>query len=151
MLCALFIKRNQLQTKPSDNDSQPEALVEKHFETNHSTISSYPVLLALSSDGGLHYQKVEFVLSYQVPNKLKNPEGYAHHLLFVFYPICYEREVKVGQSPLYFSKLSELGVLDLVNNNKSLVQSFSDLVNVVFLIQRAESLLVPPSRIFCLR
>ena len=35
----LFIKRYQLQTKPFENDSQPEELVDKLVETNHSTSS----------------------------------------------------------------------------------------------------------------
>ena len=34
------------------------------------------------------YHKVEFVLGYHVPNKHKDPEAYAHHLLFMFYPFC---------------------------------------------------------------
>ena len=82
--------------------------------------------LVFFSEERLIHRKVEFVLRYHVPNKLKNPEGYEHHLLFMFYPISYECEVKAGQSPSYSSKLSEQGVLDIVNNNKRLFQSFSD-------------------------
>ena len=41
-LCyALFIKRYQLQTKPTENDSEPEELVDEPIETNHSINSSY--------------------------------------------------------------------------------------------------------------
>ena len=32
---ALFIKRYQLKTKPIENDSQPEQLIDKLVETNH--------------------------------------------------------------------------------------------------------------------
>ena len=86
-LCyALFIKRYQLQTKPIENDSQPEELVDELVETNHSAISSYPKLLVLSTDERLHYRQVELVLRYHIPNKFKNPESYTHHLLFMFYP-----------------------------------------------------------------
>ena len=84
-LCyALFIKRYQLQTKPIENDSQPEVLDDKPFEANHSTTDSYPDALILSSGERLHYRKVELVLRYHVPNKFKDPEGYAHHLLLHF-------------------------------------------------------------------
>ena len=49
-LCyGLFIKRYQLLAKPFANDSQPEELVDKLVETNHSTSSSYPKLLILST------------------------------------------------------------------------------------------------------
>ena len=40
-LCyALFIKRYQLHTKPIENDSQPEELVDELVEKNHSISSS---------------------------------------------------------------------------------------------------------------
>ena len=44
---ALFIKRYQLQTKPVENDSKSEKLVDELVETNQSTSSSYPKLLIL--------------------------------------------------------------------------------------------------------
>ena len=82
-LCyALLIKRYQLQPKPIENDSQPGVLDDKLFETNHSTADSYPDMLILSSGERLLYRKVELVLQYHVPNKFKDPEGYAHLLLF---------------------------------------------------------------------
>ena len=112
-LCyTLFIKRYQLQTKPIENDSQPEELVDELVETNHSTSSSYPKLLVLSTDERLHYHQVKLVLRYHVPNKCKHPKSYAHHLLFMFYPFRDECELKLGQPSLYSSKLNEPGVLD---------------------------------------
>ena len=36
------------------------------------------------------HHKVECVLSYHVPNKHKDPEAYAHHLCFMFYPFRIE-------------------------------------------------------------
>ena len=138
-LCyALFIKRYQLKTKPIENDSQPEDLIDKLIETNHSISSSYPEVLVLSSGEKLHYHKVEMVLRYHVPNKFKDPEGYAHHLLFMFYPFRDECELKVGQLSSYSSKLSEPGALEIGNSNKSLVEPYSDLVNATFLNYRAD-------------
>ena len=61
---ALFIKRCQLQRKPFENDSQPEELVDELVETNHSTSSSYPKLLILSTRKILNYHQVELVLRY---------------------------------------------------------------------------------------
>ena len=138
-LCyALFIKRYQLTTKPTENDLQPEELIDKLIETNHPISSSYPEVLVLSSSEKLHYRKVELVLWYHVPNKFKDPEGYAHHLLFMFYPFRDECKLKIGQPSSYFSKLSEPGVLEIVNKNKSLVEPYRDLVNAVFLKYRAD-------------
>ena len=107
-LCyALFIKRYQLKTKPTENDSQPEELIDKLIETNHPISSSCHEVLVLCSGEKLHYRKVELVLRFHVPNKFKDPEGYAHHLLFMFYPFRDECELKVGQPSSYYSKLSE--------------------------------------------
>ena len=117
-LCyAMFIKRYQLKTKPIENDSQPEELIDKLIETNHLISSSYSEVLVLSSGEKLHYYKVKLVLRYHVPNKFKDPEDYAHHLLFMFYPFRDECELKVGQPSSYSSKLSEPGILEIVNNS----------------------------------
>ena len=67
-----------------------------------------------------------------------SPEGYAHHLLFMFYPFRDECKLKVGESPSYSSKLSEPGVLEIVNNNKKLVEHYSDLINAAFLSYTAD-------------
>ena len=112
-------------------------MIDKLIETNHPISSSYPEVLVLSSGEKLH-RKVELVLRYLVPNRFKDPEGYAHHFLFMFYPFRDECELKVGQPSSYSSKLSEPGVLEIVNNNKSLVEPYSDLVNAAFLNYRAD-------------
>ena len=72
-------------------------------------------MLILSSGEKLHYRKVELVLRYHVPNKFKDPEGYAHHLLFMFYPFC-EECVRI------FFKIEGTRVIEVINNNKSLVE-----------------------------
>ena len=73
------------------------------------------------------------VLRFHYRNKFKDPEGCVHYLLFIFYPFRDEYELKVGQPPSYSSKLSEPGVLEIVNNNKRLVEPSSDLLNAAFL------------------
>ena len=50
----------------------------------------------------------------------------------MFYPFRDECELKVGQPSSYSSKLSEPGVLEIMNNNKSLVELYGNLVNAAF-------------------
>ena len=95
-------------------------------------------MLILSSGGRLHYRKVDLGLRYHVPNKFKGPEGYAHHLLFMFYLFRDECELKVGQPSSYSSKLGEPGVIEVINNNKSLVEPYNHLVNDAFLNYRSD-------------
>ena len=136
MYCSLkVISWNQNQY---ENDSQPEILDDKLFEANHSTTDSYPDVLILSSGERLYYRKVELVLWYHVSIEFKDPQGYAHHLLFMLYPFRYECELKVGQPSSYSSKLSETGVIEVINNNKSLIEPYSDLVNDAFLNYRSD-------------
>ena len=122
-----------MQPKPTENDSQPKILNDKLFEANHSTTDSHPHVLILSLGERLNYCKVELVLWYHIPNKFKDPEGYAHHLLFMLFPFRDEWELKVRQSLLYSSNLSESEVIEVINNNKSLAEPYSDLVNDAFL------------------
>ena len=138
-LCyAFFIKQYQLKTKSIENDLQPEELVDNLVETNHPISNSYPKVLVPFSDERLHYRKIELVLQYHVPNKFKDPECYAHHFLFMFYPFRDKCKLKVEQPSSYSSKLGEPGVLEIASNNKSLVESYSDLVNAAFLNYRGD-------------
>ena len=101
--------------------------------------NSYREVLVLSSSERLHDRKVELVLRYHVPKNFKDPEDYAHHLLFMLYPFRDKSELKVGQPSSYSSKLSEPGVLEIMNNNKSLVELYSNLVNAAFVNYRADN------------
>ena len=55
----------------------------------------------------------------------------------MFYPFGDECHLKVGQPSSYYSKLNEPGVIEVINNNKSLVP-YSDLVNDTFLNYRLD-------------
>lgn len=59
-------------------------LVEQLFEENYLKIISQPDVLILSSGEKLHCRKVKFVLQKHIPNKFKDPGGYAHQLLLIF-------------------------------------------------------------------
>ena len=50
---------------------------------------------------------------------------------FMFYPFRDECELKVGQPSSYSTKLSKPGVLEIVNNNKSLAEPSSDIWNLL--------------------
>ena len=56
----------------------------------------------------------------------------------MFYPFRDERELTVGQPSSYSSKLNEPGVIEVINNNKSLVEPYSDLVNYAFVNYRSD-------------
>ena len=104
---ALFIKRYQLQTKPVENDSKPEKLVDELVETNQSTSSSYPKLLIL--------RQIELVLWYMSFINLKIQKAMYITYFLSFYAFRDECGLKLGQPPSYSSKLNEHGVLDMVN------------------------------------
>ena len=78
-------------------------------------------------------RKTPYVLQYYAPNKGTKPEEYAHHMLFMYYPFRDEKELLSGNPPTYASKLSEPGVIDLVNQNYSLVEPFATIVDNAFL------------------
>ena len=49
-LCnASFLKGYHLKQKPTENNPQPDELVDEVVEVNHASISSYPKVLRLSS------------------------------------------------------------------------------------------------------
>ena len=54
-------------------------------------------------------------------------------MLFMYYPFRDEKELLSGNPPTYASKLSEPGVIDLVNQNYSLVEPFATIVDNAFL------------------
>ena len=56
-----------------------------------------------------------------------------HHLLFIFFQFRGKYDIKVRQPPSYTSKLCKPWVLETVNNRKSFVERYSDLVNDAFL------------------
>ena len=117
-----------IRPKP-DNDSQPEELVDEDIELNHQD-SSYPQTIPLmSSKQKLKCRAVPAVLRFHTPNKDKNFEFYSHHLLFLFYPFREEQQLKVGNPATYANKISQPGVLDIINRNKAHIEPYSDVVD----------------------
>ena len=54
-------------------------------------------------------------------------------MLFMYYPFRDQKELLSGNPPTYACKLSEPGVIDLVNQNYSLVESFATIADNAFL------------------
>ena len=74
------------QIDDEENDNQPDVLQDNVLEINHKACE-YPITIPLmSSKEKLKCRKVKLVLRYHVPNRHKNPEKYAHLILFTFYP-----------------------------------------------------------------
>ena len=84
----------------------------------------------MSSNEKLKRRKVRAVLRYHAPNPYRNPEQYAHHLLFSFYPFGDKGNLKHPPiSGNYLAKLQQPEVVNVVNQNKLVMEPFSDFVD----------------------
>ena len=72
-------------------------------------------------------------LRYQVSNQHENLDTYALHLSIIFYPFRNKEDLKAGESKSYYAKLQESGVINIINDNRILVEAFGDLVDEAFL------------------
>ena len=93
----------------------------------------YPKTITLSTWKKVRCGKVEIVLQYHAPKQHDVPEAHAHHLLFIFYRFRYKEDLKAGELNSYWAKLQEPGVINVINESKSLIGPFGDLVDKVFL------------------
>ena len=137
---ASFVKKCQLRPKQVENDSQSNDLPDEVIQENHSVNNnnSYPKRITLSTGEMLVHRKVEFVLRYHVPNKHKDPEAYAHNLFLMFYHFRSEEQLKAGESLSYNAKLLDARVINVINENKSLLEPFSEMADEAFLHFRSE-------------
>ena len=81
-----------------------------------------------------------FIKRYQL-----QPKPIENDSIFMFYSFHDECKLKVGESSSYSSKLSEPRLIEVINDNKSLVEPYSDLVNDVFLNYQTSVLVGIPS------
>ena len=132
MCYAEFLSLYYVPSKPSnaEDDCQPVILNDDLLELNHRG-SNFPKKIPLiSSKQKLNCRKVKAVLRYHQPNPHKDIEGYAHHLLFSFYPFRNEECLKSPPfTGTYFAKLQEPGVLDVINRNKSNMEPYCEVVD----------------------
>ena len=115
------------------NDYQPEQLTDKLVEFNHCMNSMSPkVMPSMNSSERLKYCKIPFVSLFHVLNRETHPEEYAHHLLFMYLPFRNEMNWNMVNPPSYAGKLAAPGVIDILNNKKSLVDPFTDIAENAF-------------------
>ena len=73
------------------------------------------------------------VVQYLTPNKNRDYESYAHHLLLLCYPFRDESDLRVGLPPNYTNEIAESGVIDIINTNRALIELFTDVVDEALL------------------
>ena len=93
----------------------------------------YPKQIKLQSNEKPKCRKIPYVLQNYVLNKETRPEEYTYHMLLMYYPFRDEKELLSGNTPKYVSKFSEPGVIEMVNQNCSLVEPFATIVDNTFL------------------
>ena len=89
----------------------------------------------MSSKERLKLRKKKCVLRYYVPNKTTKLEAYSHHMLLMFYPFSVfrsEDELNATPSGTYTEKLSQPGVIDVINLNKQKCEPYGELVDDAF-------------------
>ena len=74
-------------------------------------------------------RKVRRILQYNVPNKLLSPKKFAHHVLLLFYTFRYDKELLKSFPSMYWDKLQEEEVQDVVNMNKIKSEPYGHLVD----------------------
>ena len=119
--------------KFKENDYQPEELVDELMEEIDNIDHIYPKVIPLmSSKEKLKCRKIPFVLQFYVPNEQTQPEEYAHHMLFMYYPFRNENDLKSGNPPTYSNKLRESNVISLVNQNRARIEPFATIIDDAF-------------------
>ena len=133
--------------KDIQNVNQPEVLTDEVMQENNQRNSLPKTIPLMSSKETLSCRKVKAVVRYHCSKMHKHPEGYAHYHLFMYYPLRNEAELFGKESGAYTEKLSEPGIIDIVNQNKQIFQPYTDLVETALRNVRSSLLNNPdPSR-----
>ena len=130
---AEFSRYYDLPSNPKykENDYQSEELDDEIVEDISDYL--YAKNVKLLSNEKMKCCKTPYFLQYYAPNKETKPKEYAHNMLLMYYSFRDEKELLSGNPSTYASKLSEPGVIDLVNQNYSLVEPFATIIDNVFL------------------
>ena len=91
---AEFLRYYYLAAKPQDNDWQPVELSDDLLENNFSNEIYPSVIPLMTCNDKLKYRNVPSVMRLFTPNKDKDYELYAHHLLMLYYPFRKESDLK---------------------------------------------------------
>ena len=113
----------------AENDNEPVVLDDELINLQRSATHQNETISLMGSNEKLKRRKVRAVLRYHVPNRHRNPEQYAHHLLFSFYLFRDEGNLKHPIiSENHLAKLQQPEELNVVNQNKLVMEPFSDFV-----------------------
>ena len=116
------------------NGSQPEILDDLLRSSKSVEQSDLPKSFPLmSSKESLKLRKEKCILRYHIPNQTTQPEEYAHHMLFMFFPFRNESDLKATVSRTYSQKLLEPTVTEVVNKNRKACEPFADAVDEAFI------------------
>ena len=81
-----------------------DELVENIYNIDHI----YPKLIPLmSSKEKLKWHTFLFALQFYIQNQQTQPEEYAHHMLFMYYPFGNENDIKSGNPQTHSNNLRE--------------------------------------------
>ena len=70
------------------------------IEDIHNIDHIYPKVIPLMSPKKkLKCRKVPYAFQFYVPNQQTQPEEYAHHMFFMYYPFRSENDLKSGSPP----------------------------------------------------
>ena len=122
---AEFLAHYEPDSKPREveNDYQPEIVNDEMMEGNEKQYP-YPAKIPLmNSKNKLKCRKRRAILRFHVPNRHKDPEKYAHHILFMYYPFRAESDLLHNT---FVEKLAQPGVLDIVNENKEKTEPYEE-------------------------
>ena len=67
-------------------------------------------------------------------NKLLSPEKFAHHVLLLFYPFRYEKDLLSSFPPMFQNRLQEEQFQDVIKINKIKFEPYGDLVDQALVI-----------------
>ena len=105
LICyAEFLHYYYLAAKLQDNDWQPVELSDDLLENNFLNKIYPPIIPLMTCKYNLECRKVPFVSLLFTPNKDKDYELYAHHLLMLYYLFQKESDLKTGSAPSYTNK-----------------------------------------------
>ena len=136
MCYAEFLSNYSLENLKTNqcNDSQPEILDDLLRSSKSVEQSDLPKSFPLmSSKESLKLRKEQCILRYHISNQATQPEEYAHHMLFMFFPFRNESGLKATVSRTYSEKLLEQTVTETVNKNRKACELFADAVDEAFI------------------
>ena len=143
LICyAEFLHYYYLAAKLQDNDWQPVELSDDLVENNFLNKIYPPIIPLMTCNYKLECRKVTFVSLLFTPNKGKDYELYAHHLLMLYYLFQKESDLKSGSAPSYTNKLSKVDILQIVNENGQKVKPYANLVDEALIRHNTEVFIV---------